>query len=200
MSDLGFARSIYSNDKRDACIPVFHMAPTKVVDESGVTTFEERAFVRIIAPGNDREVVDRPVRDEDKARWPEHWSAFLQKREPPVSGTPLSVWPGVTATEVSILRDKSVKTVEQLAELPEHDLRNYPSNILRLKQQARAFLENQVGHAAMTRLETENDKLMARVAALEKALAEADEPPTGKTKKSKKVKNESADDLPSGPG
>src|SRR5262245_29482374 len=66
-------------------------------------------------------IIDRPVRDTDKQRWPGAYAAWKQTGEsvPGAVGTRLEHWPLMTRAQVEEYRYFKVFTVEQLAELPD---------------------------------------------------------------------------------
>lgn len=78
--------------------------------------YEPQDFVKIFHPG-EKDMIDRPVKESDKARFPQQWQAFLTKGEQIAEGTPLDhLWPG-NPEIVATLRATRIQTVQQLAGL-----------------------------------------------------------------------------------
>ena len=74
-----------------------------------------------MAPGNDKRVIETPVREDHKARWPAKWLAW-QMREgliegaaADVPGWPLKDWPELNEQQRRELEYLRFSTVEQLA-------------------------------------------------------------------------------------
>jgi hypothetical protein len=74
-------------------------------------------YVRIQPPGERLTVVDRPVTDADKHRWPNQWRQFVDNHQQVPDGTPIDMlW--VDFPEVGdTLRGMGIHTVEQCANL-----------------------------------------------------------------------------------
>jgi len=155
----------------------FYPKTIKLIHESerqGKPCYEEKIYIDIRVPGERSIGVGRPVRDEDKQRFPRHWAAYEQRMEAPEEGTPLSEWAGVTRSEVEELSFQHVKTVETLANLSDTGCEKIFGGQA-LKQRALLFLEQQTQLGEMA----EKEELLQRISELEALAAE-------KPKKSKK--------------
>ncbi len=105
-------------DKGMVCLfytrPVHNPAKSR---ESGRQVFEDQAYVRIAPPGERFNIVDRPVREDDKRRFPLQWHQFTQNKQQIPDGTPVEQLypehPAIAAT----LRANAVHTIEQCAAL-----------------------------------------------------------------------------------
>jgi hypothetical protein len=86
--------------------------------EQGRPIYFDCEMVRIYTPGDRNNVVDRPVRDSDKSRWPKQYMAFKAGGDEAAQtvGTPLREWPGVGRAMSEELTYFGIRTVEQLAE------------------------------------------------------------------------------------
>jgi hypothetical protein len=104
-------------------------------------------------------VIDRPIRDTDKQRWPGAYQAWKQKGdgEPGAVGTRLEHWPLMTRAQVEEYRYFKIFTVEQLAELPDSTTQKV-TGAVKLKQLARLAVEAARGEAPMQRMQAELDK------------------------------------------
>ncbi|WP_395443572.1 hypothetical protein [Caulobacter sp. UC70_42] len=109
-------------DKGDNARPRFYSKPVKNnfrSESEGRPVFEDKEFVEILVPGDRKTVVDTLVKDEHKRRWPREYAAFKAGQEVPVEGTPLEEWPQITRSQVEELKFAHIRTVEQLASLPD---------------------------------------------------------------------------------
>jgi hypothetical protein len=82
----------------------------------GTPIFVQKDYVRIIQPG-EKDIIDRPVKESDKARWPVKWQAYLQNKEQAADGTPLDHLFPESPEIVATLRAMHIQTVQQLANL-----------------------------------------------------------------------------------
>ena len=74
----------------------FFTSPVKMdfrSEEEGRPIYEERLHVRIQAPGDNLNVVEREAHEGDKIRFPRQWMAYQVRQTEAVEGTPLDKWP-----------------------------------------------------------------------------------------------------------
>lgn len=88
-------------------------------EEQGRPVFKDTEYIDIRIPGS-RDGAARPATPRDKQRFPKHYAAFKQRIELPEEGTPLTEWGGVTRSLAEELAFGNVKTVEQLADIPDN--------------------------------------------------------------------------------
>lgn len=131
-------------------------------EKQGRPIYDETEFIRIIVSKD--QIVDRPVRDSDKQRWPRQYAAWKNTgaNEPGMMGTPLSAFPLIDRAQVETLRYFKVYTIEQLAELPDATAQGIPG-IQKLKQQAAAHLMIAKEQAPFVRM---NEELQSRDATI----------------------------------
>src|SRR5262245_28726465 len=112
-------------------------------------------------------IIDRPVRDTDKERWPRAYNAWRQKGEsdPGATGTRLEHWPQMTRAQVEEYRYFKIFTVEQLAELPDSTAQMMMGAV-KLKQLARLYVEAAKGEAPFLKLQGEIEKRDGQIAEL----------------------------------
>lgn len=115
-------------------------------------------------------VIDRPVRDTDKKRWPGAYQAWKNTGdgEPGAVGTRLEHWPLMSRSQVEEFKFFKVFTLEQLAELPDTTVQKM-NGAVKLKQLARLAVEAAKGEAPFQRLQLEIEK---RDGAIEELKAE----------------------------
>lgn len=172
-------------DKGDNARPRFYSKPVKNnfrSESEGRPVFEDKEFVEILVPGDRKTVVDTLVKDEHKRRWPREYAAFKAGQEVPVEGTPLEEWPQITRSQVEELKFAHIRTVEQLASLPDDPLnRSVSMGGFALREKAQRYLEALNGNAQTEALAAESarkdeiiaeqkrqyEALLERVAAIE---------------------------------
>ena len=132
-------------------------------------------FVRIVVPGDKTNVVEQPVRDSHKQRFPRQWLHYqMQNSDAHMIGTPLKDWhlarPGeinqMQLEELSILK---FQTVEQVATASDMQLQKVGMGAAGLRDKARSFLLNK--NQSESQIEIESTKqevaeLKAQLAAL----------------------------------
>jgi hypothetical protein len=110
------------------------------------------------------------------------YDAYKSGEEAPVDGTPLSAWPGVNKHIVKLLNERRVRSVEDFAKMPDHDVGTIPLPGIREKHRnAKAFVDNKNN---LSGLVEENTNLKSRLEFLEQAYRElkADVPDPEKRK------------------
>lgn len=167
--NMGPAESTAGLYVRFSKVPKQH---AKKSDEQGRPVFEEVDYITIAVPGDKSSEVCRPVTPDDIARFKPAWDRYLAGQGERLDGIPLREWPGVTRAQVEELAYFNVRTVEQLAEVNDGNLKNM-GPMLALRQKARDYLERVRSDAPAQRMRQELEqrdsqisKLQAQVEAL----------------------------------
>lgn len=85
--------------------------------QEGRPVFEDHVFVKIQHPGETLNIVERPVREDDKQRWPRQWQQFVNGSTQAPEGIPITLlFPDKPAIAMT-LKGYNIHTVEQLAHL-----------------------------------------------------------------------------------
>tara|TARA_R110000868_G_scaffold22188_1_gene91112 strand:+ start:301 stop:885 length:585 start_codon:yes stop_codon:yes gene_type:complete len=120
-----------------------------ILDDDGVSQPDPnfgKHFIRINIPSDKTNIVDQPVREDHKKRFPRQWLYFQMKNgEQEVIGVPLSQWrkdePEILSEsffeELSILK---FQTVEQVATCSDMQMQRMGMSGMRLKERAKMFL------------------------------------------------------------
>jgi len=159
-------RNKYAGDEK---LPVrFYMGT--LPDDAGTAREGRPIFrdVECIQIFNSKDnVIDRPVRDTDKARWPAAYGAWKQsgESEPGATGTRLEHWPLMTRAQVEEYRYFKCFTVEQLAAMPDSTVQKI-NGAVKLKQMAQLHVEAAKGEAPFLRMQGELDKRDLKIAQL----------------------------------
>jgi hypothetical protein len=158
---------LHSIEDREASIREGHYVGKDVV------------FFRVIPAGGKLEVeLDaeshlrtlRKRSDKHLAYYEAAYKAYKEGEEPPVSGTPIRSWPQLDPSMVKTLISLNVRTVEDLATLPDEGLNRIGMHARKLQAQALAWLEaaNSAGKiaerlAALEARDKDRDAEMKRV-------------------------------------
>lgn len=137
--------------------------------------YKDRPFVRIIVPGDKTNVIDQPVREDHKARFPRQWLHFQMKSDTGlVIGTSLPDWnkdqpEEFTDYQMAELQILKFQTVEQVATASDSQLQRVGMGGTGLRERARAYLlsKNQTESSSeLAKTRTELDELKAQMAEL----------------------------------
>lgn len=128
--------------------------------QEGRPIFDEKEFVEILVPGDRKTAWVGQVTDEHRRRWPQLYQAWKAGQEAPEEGYALEQWAGINKAQVEELRFAKVRTVEQLASLPDDALnRCVPMGGWQLREKAQRFLKQMEGSAQTEALAAENASL-----------------------------------------
>lgn len=162
--------------QRDNCIPRFYTEPVQnnfKSQQEGRAVFEDREMIEIIIAGDKHSVINEIVTDNHRRRWAREYQAFKEGLELAAEGTPVEEWAAISKSQAMELKSCNVRTVEQLAALPDNLLtKAVPMGGHALRSRAQAFLK-QVGDGAelagaMARIAQQD----AEIAALKKQVAD----------------------------
>lgn len=110
--------------------------------EEGTRIFENAVYVKIHEPGERLNIVDRPVKDEDKDRFPVQWSRFIHNKTQIPEGTLVDLlFPNNPAVADS-LKAHGVYTIQQLAKLSAHAIDNIGMGCQEWVNMANSYLQN----------------------------------------------------------
>lgn len=156
------------------------MQDQEASQREGRPIFKDTPFVRIFVAGDKDNIIDQPVWDDPlhqnshTSRFPEEWARFKQGAdiEAQQGGTPLALLPGITQAQVREMGHFNARTVEQLADMADGHALKF-AGVLKLRDEARAYIERAKGAAPEKRLreelakrDNEIDTLKAQVAEL----------------------------------
>jgi len=151
--------------------------------------YKEKPFVRIIVPGDKTSVVDQPVRDDHKQRFPRQWLHFqMQNNNAEVIGVPLKDWvrddpENFNDLQMAELQIFKFQTVEQVATASDSQLQRIGMGAVGLREMARRYLSVKNQSSSQTEIEKmkqEHAEMKEQMAAL---LAQLSEKKVGRPKK-----------------
>lgn len=149
---------------------------------------QKRPFIRIMVPGDTTNIIDQPVRDDHKERFPRQWLHFtLQHEGHDIPGVKLEDWhraspADITDAQVAELQILKFRTVEQVATASDAQMTRVGMGGVGLRLRAQAFLRLKSDANANSELAETKAKLAALEARLNEMLAakEEDRPRRGR--------------------
>ena len=135
----------------------------------------DAVFIRIQASGDKLNIIDRPIEEADKRRFPLHWAHYQnQAKNEEHPGTPLSEMPGLTKGAVLNLKAAGFYTVEQFAAASDQVLQGLGMSAgvspLAFRDKCKQFLGAAADMAPITRMEGELAQRDAKIAAMQAQL------------------------------
>lgn len=140
-------------------------------DEAGRPIFIEKEYVEIRTPGDQNNVIRRPVSDMDRERFRGAYRLFKEGHEEQITGTPLSEVSWVSRSQVEELAYLRVRTLEQLSELNDSVCSRH-AGMYSLKQRAQKAVESAKSAAPMLELQKQLETLTNKLEAQDKTIAD----------------------------
>lgn len=140
--------------------------------------YKGKPFIRIVVPGDKTNIIEQPVREDHKERFPRQWLYFQMKQNEQsgveLPGTPLLVWYSTSPDDINKgqmeeLQILKFQTVEQVATASDAQLQRVGMGANGLRERARMFLNRKVKSDSNAELEAtrrELDELKAQMAEL----------------------------------
>lgn len=139
-------------------------------DAAGRPIFKDMVYLEKRTPGDRTLTIDRPMRESDKQEFPEQWKRYEAGANEKPEGQPLGEWPQITRSQVEELAYFKVRTVEELARVPD-SAHSSLGPLFPLRDKARQYLDRAAAGAQEAKLKAERDELDAKNRALEERLA-----------------------------
>ena len=163
-----------TKDKDDNCIAIFHMESRRddeASEKEGKVIFANIPYVKIISPGNNKEIIDRSVLQRDKERFPKEWFKFTHHEEPEVEGMPVESWAQIDKAQSDTLKANHIFSVEQLSKVSDQDIGGLGMGMLDLKKKAKIWVDSQDGSVDVQKLAAKNRRQSKKISDLEKKVA-----------------------------
>ncbi|WP_299933653.1 hypothetical protein [uncultured Pelagimonas sp.] len=149
-------------------IPRFYM--DTVIDgvasrEKGHVCYTEVEMVLILFAGTNNQTVRRKVLDHDRRVYRDAYAAFRNgiEGDGPIDGTPLVEWPQINRAVAETLRMRNIRTVEELANLSDHQVMDLGMGGRQLVSSAVNYLKIRSGTADAVSMAAELAELKAQV-------------------------------------
>lgn len=139
---------------------------------AGYNKYKDIPYVTIRIPGDKTLAVHRPIMPSDKHRFPQQYAAFASNTPNELAaGTPLTLWPSLTPSQVKELEYFNIKTVEQLAAMPDSG-GGQLMGVQAMKRAAKAYIEAAKSQAPLLAVQKELETRDNEIAALKAAQEE----------------------------
>lgn len=110
--------------------------------------WDGKPFVRIMIPGDKNTIIEQPVKEDHKKRFPRQWLYFQMSQENPDApevGTTIESWhldakDEIGKAQVEELRILKFRTVEQIAAASDNQLQRIGMGGVSLREKAKAYL------------------------------------------------------------
>jgi hypothetical protein len=165
--------SVQSEQDRSLLVKFF-TAPLKNEErsvEEGRPIFDDVDMIEIRVRGTKDNIVQRPVRPDDKQRFRDAWRAHQDGEKAVQSGTPLAQWPVMSTSQVEEMKYLGFVTVEQIADANDSVVSSIPG-LQTLKNKAKAFIEFSKGAAPIEKLQSQLADSVNETETLRRQLAE----------------------------
>lgn len=156
---------------------------------AGRQVFIDKDHVEIVVAGQDKQKFVGPVNEQIKARFPEEWEMYQKGQQTVRVGTPVEQWPQLTPSQVLMLKQLNVFTVEDVASLSDENVRNVGPGGYKLREDAAKFLklaQSAADVGKMEELQKQMTALLEANKALEAKVAELQKPAEEKPAKAEK--------------
>lgn len=126
--------------------------------DAGRPVYEDQIFVRIHPPGERLNIVDRPINQNDKRRFPQQWQMFQENKEQVPDGTPIELLYPDHPSIAAMLRAHAVHTIELCAALSADAIENIGMGCQQHVNNAQKYLAAANKGVAATQLRAELEK------------------------------------------
>lgn len=147
--------------------------PNKSMELGRLVRLPKMPYVRIQNPGDKTSIIETPVTDVHKRRWPDHWLRWqvqegMINNGTDVPGWKLEEWTHLNPEQVRELKYLRFSVVEQVAGASDDQIQRMGMGGLSLREEARRALKARLG----AEITEELNKKDAQIAALKAADAE----------------------------
>jgi len=161
-----------------ALVKKFYSKPVHQPYESTVQNrpiYKDVDYITIWTPGNQLNIIDTPVTNEHKMRFPQEWAAYQAgKGDGTEVGTPVSAWSFLSAAQAEEFKGAKFFTVEQVANASDQQLQSLGMiggmNPMSIRARAKAFLGEATAGAPAQKQAQENAELKEQLAAMRKQI------------------------------
>ena len=138
----------------------------------GYPVFKDVEFVELRHPGDRSYNFIAEVSQEHKMRFPQQYAAFRAGESQVHEGTPIEQWPAVTKAEVFNLKGIGIRTIEDLATMPDSALPNLGHAARAYRDRALAWTQAAQKGAAGIQAAKEVEKLTSALEAKDAQIAD----------------------------
>ena len=144
-------------------------------EQEGRPIYHDVVMIRIQAAGDKLNIIERPIEEMDKRRFPLHWAHYQNTtKSEDHPGTPLSEIPGMTKGGAQTLKAAGFHTVEQFASASDQVLNSLGMSAgvspTAFREQCKRFLGATADMAPAAKLQVELSQRDAKIAAMQAQL------------------------------
>jgi hypothetical protein len=121
--------------------------------QTGTRFFENAVFIKIHEPGERLNIVDRPVAEADKDRFPVQWNRFMQNQTQVPEGTLVDLLFPNNPAVADNLKGHGVYTIQQLARLSANAIDTIGMGAQEWVNMANMYLQNATDGSAFLKLQ-----------------------------------------------
>lgn len=179
-SDVNNTQFVGAHNPDSALAVRFHSKAVQNMfesDKQGRPIFNDIVYIEIFTPGDSLNIIDTPVRDAHKMRFPQQWAQYqlAHGTDTRMMGTPLTEWTYLSAAQAEELKALKFFTVESLANASDLQIGSIGMiggmAPLQLRARAQAFLNAAAGTADVEHQASQNAKLQDQISALQAQIA-----------------------------
>lgn len=128
---------------KDLVVTFYYKSVQDVVKsrEQSMPIFNDVVYVKIFRPGEQLNVIDRPMVQQDQRRFRRQWEAFLDKRSQVPEGTPVDLLFPNNPSVADSLKARGMYTIQQLANLTAHAIETIGMGGQEYVNRAKKYLE-----------------------------------------------------------
>jgi hypothetical protein len=135
--------------------------------QAGTPIHDDVDYVRIHQPGERLNIIDRPVTQADKGRFPRQWADYIGQREQIPDGTPIDLLFPAHPNVGANLRGLGVHTIEQCAKLSGHAMDVIGMGAQEYQNRANEYLEAANQGVGLHKLHRELEERDSKIRVLE---------------------------------
>lgn len=154
--------------------------------KQGRPIFKDVPWIKILNPGDNMVVIERPATNRDKEKYPNAWQRYDSAGKGEAVGTPLDKWPQITRSMLREAQHFHVNTVEQLAGISDANVNKMGMGFQDLRAKAKAYLaaaEGGVPSKAQDEKIAEMERQLEEMRALLEAQTEPEKRGPGRPRK-----------------
>jgi hypothetical protein len=173
-SDVANPEYVGSRNPDDALFVEFYMFDgydkNKTIEKGKKIRLDPTPYVRIAVPGDKTSIIETPVREDHKRRWPQKWLYFQMKEglisgDQDLPGWKLEDWDYLDAEQVRELKYQRFSIVEQIAGASDAQIQKVGMGGVALREAAKRALKDKMGAEVREEIEKKDREIASLRAA-----------------------------------
>ena len=166
-SDVANPEYVGARNPDDALFVEFYMHEgidkNKTSEQKKRVKLDPAPYVRIQVPGDKTSVIETPVREDHKRRWPQKWLYFQMQEgmvgEQDIPGWRLEEWDYLDAEQVRELKYNRFTIVEQIAGASDAQIQKLGMGGVALREAAKRALRDKMGAEVREEIERKDREI-----------------------------------------